>query len=109
MYLAALLMQSHKERNLHSPMRDIHPNTLVPCNSRSCISRKGESSFKDPTLMIHLLGKEDSCSKDGQNKCDKISNCPVGYWPMLPDSTCYKDSAGKIQELVNTFDEAQQV
>ena len=58
---------------------------------------------------MSLLGKEDSCSKEGQNKCDKISNCPVGYWPMLPDSTCYKDSAGKIQELVNTFDEAQQV
>ena len=53
--------------------------------------------------LCPFLGKEDSCSKDGQNKCDKISNCPVGYWPMLPDSTCYKDSAGKIQELVNTL------
>ena len=28
---------------------------------------------------------------------------------MLPDTTCYKDSAGKVEELVGSFDEAEQV
>lgn len=52
-----------------------------------------------------ISGSEASCS----DLCEKRSNCPIGFWPMYGEPTCYQDSAGRVKDMIETFDEGEEI
>ena len=52
-----------------------------------------------------IIGNEKSCT----DSCTKDSLCPIGFWKMYEEDTCFQDSASsKIVDTVQTFSEAEE-
>ena len=55
-------------------------------------------------LNNHIPGSEESCASN----CPRMTNCPVGFWPMWDEPTCYQDSPSNTLHVVQSFAEAEQ-
>jgi hypothetical protein len=51
----------------------------------------------------HIPGTESPCA----TSCFRVTNCPIGFYLMRYDDTCYQDSASSPNDLVQTFDGAE--
>ena len=52
----------------------------------------------------HIPDTHGTCS----SSCNRITDCPVGFWPMLPADTCYQLSGSSAEFMASSFTEAEE-
>ena len=54
-------------------------------------------------LGNHIAGSDQTCS----DACERDSPCPIGFWRLYHEETCYQDSQAISPDTFKTFEEAE--